>query len=182
MHVETRQESGTTPPPPPISSSRSTRASRGRASTMTRAATTPHKSPKASSMSTLSVTTTNSNHTSIPAPYLKGGKSHFEKKVERAIQQMDSQPKSPSPAKKSATIIKSRKTSLQQNTKWRNKLSTNQCCTALHKEAYKEATTEAAAIKLEETPVPWKAISNIYNKKYSLECDGRGQGSRSRSL
>ncbi len=66
---------------------------------------------------------------------------------------------------------------MQQNTEWRNKLSKIQCGTVCHKEAYKKTATEAAAIKLEGKLVPWKAISNKYSKKYSLEGDGR-EGSR----
>ena len=112
--------------------------------------------------------------TSFSAPYLKGGGTHFEKKVDKAATLLMAAA-SPSPAKNlpaRAVTIKTRQTSGQMNAEWRNNKRYREDTGERYKRAMKEATTMFVELREGKRGGTQQTIVDSVNKKYNLTGEG----------
>ena len=105
------------------------------------------------------------------APYLKGGETHFEKKVKKYVTDaLDVSP--PCPAQdlpEPATKIRSRRTSGNLNTEWRNDKRYAEDTLERLKRATKEATQQFVDLKAGRLKgTTQQKIVDVLNKKYHL--------------
>ena len=113
---------------------------------------------------------------SFSAPYLKGGGTHFEKKVEKAVALLMAAA-SPLPAKNlpaRAVAVKTRRTSGQMNAEWRNDKRYREDTGERYKPAMKEATTMFVGLREGKRGGTQQSIVDSVNKKYNLTGEGRG--------
>ena len=117
------------------------------------------------------------------APYLKGRPTHSEHKLENYVVNALVASSIPSPAKvmpAAAVVVRTRKTSGQQNAVWQNQKSYAKDVGERFKMATKEATQKFVSLSSGKLTGTQQGIIDDLNKKYMLHGNGR-DGSRENS-
>ena len=118
------------------------------------------------------------------APYLKGRPTHFERKLGNYVASSLASSSTPSPAKAmpaAAVVVRTRKTSGQQNAVWQNQKSYAKDVGERLKMATKEATQKFVSLSSGKLTGTQQGIIDNLNKKYMLHGNGR-DGSREKHI
>ena len=116
------------------------------------------------------------------APYLKGGLTHFQKKLKASVEKQikdGALDQSPEKVSKNAVTVRYRRTSYQKNCEWRNENSQSKDVNERYKNALKEATKSIADHRAGRIPNPppgaggQQYFVDQANKKYNLDGEGK---------
>jgi hypothetical protein len=116
---------------------------------------------------------------------LRGGPTQFERKVMAKVKVLmaNGTPSPPTPMQKNAVVVRTRKTSLQTNVGWRNKIEYMGDTGERFKAATKEATkifSDLSLGKIDQPKTQQQYVDEL-NTKYNLDGEGR-EGTREKHM